>query len=339
MERLADGREVQTLVQQSPEHPRNGEADIVALKNGDLLLGYGRWEADGSDFGRAEIWGKVSHDGGRTWGEDRVLVPNEGKLTTFEVGFLRLRSGDLLISYCSKDSTEQCAVNFRRSRDEGKTWGDHFRYAIPRPYSGYTGINNDRLLQLRSGRILLPVYDGSVHGTPLVCLVLYSDDDGRTWRHSSQVSVRDLSADDKWGVGEPPVVELKDGRVMMTVRTNLGIMGQAYSTDGGATWGKLRPIKGLVSPCSPHSIARLPQTGDLLLVWNNTTDKRDPLNTAISRDEGETWEHIRVLDRGGLLCYTSITPLGDRVLLAYYAPPDLSLRLQSVPVRWFYGLR
>jgi hypothetical protein len=333
--------QAQIVVPNTPEHSRNGEADIIQLKNGDLLLGYGRWGTDGDDFGAAEIWSKTSHDCGKTWGEDRVLVPNEGKLTTFEVAFLRLQSGEILLAYCVKDSTEDCSICFRKSRDEGRTWVERVKYRIPREYTGYTAINNDRLVQLKGGRILLPAYDGWVHGRMLLAFVLYSDDNGATWRKSSDVDARDIDPSDKFGAGEPAVVELKDGRLLMIIRTGLGIIAKSYSRDGGATWSRCAPIKGIVAPNAPSSVARLPgqpnesASGDLLLVWNNTTTARDPLNCAISRDEGETWRDIRVLDRGGSLCYTSITPVDDRVLLTYYKFPE-GLKLQAIPARWFY---
>ncbi|UCH36568.1 MAG: exo-alpha-sialidase [Armatimonadota bacterium] len=237
----------QLVVPSTPEHARNGEADIIQLKNGDLLLGYGRWDRDGDDFGRAEVWSKTSRDGGKTWGDDRVLVPNEGKVTTFEVGFLRLPDGDILMSYCVKDSREDCSVCFRRSSDDGQTWTDRFKYRVPPEYSAYTAINNDRLVQLTGGRILLPVYDGWARGRILLSFVLYSDDNGKTWRKSADVDIRDIAPDDTWGAGEPAVVELKDGRVMMIIRTNLGIIAKAYSSDQGATWSKPQPIPGMVS--------------------------------------------------------------------------------------------
>lgn len=327
--------ESQVVVPNTPEHPRNGEADILQLRNGDLLLAYGRWDKEGSDFGRAEIWSKTSHDGGRTWGDDRVLVPNEGKVTTFEVGLLRLRSGEILMTYCVKDSTEDCSLCFRKSLDEGRTWGERLKYKIPPEYTGYTGINNNRLIQLKNGRILLAAYDGWVRGTTILSFTLYSDDNGKTWQKSNDVDVRAIAPQDKYGADEPAVVELKDGRVMMIIRTDLGFIAKAYSKDHGATWSKPEAIKGLVAPCSPASVARIPKTGNLLLVWNNNKTARNPLNSAISRDEGETWENIRFVDRGAAsFCYTSITPVKDRILLTYYGRGGLVLK--SLHYKWFY---
>ncbi len=230
------------LVRQSTRHPRNGEADILPLRNGNLLLVYGRWNGDGgrpgSDFGPAELWSKTSHDNGKTWGEDRVIVPNEGKLTTFEAGLLRLRSGGILLSYCVKDSTEDCSICFRKSSDEGCTWPERYKYQIPvgKKYTGYTGQNNARLVRLKSGRILLPAFDGWVRGAVLRSFVLYSDDEGKSWKKGGDADIRGLAPNDRFGADEPAVVERKDGRVMMLIRTDLGLIAKSYSGDGGLTW-------------------------------------------------------------------------------------------------------
>ncbi|NUQ64059.1 MAG: exo-alpha-sialidase [Pirellulales bacterium] len=326
--------ERQVVVPATSEHPRNGEADVIRLQGGDLLLGYGRWQKGGDDFNAAEIRGRTSRDGGKTWVEDRLLVPNEGKVTTFEVGFLRLAGGGILMCYCVKDSKEDCSIFFRKSLDEGRTWGERIRYAIPPEYTGYTAINNNRLIQLKTGRILLAAYDGWVRGRVILSFTVYSDDGGKTWQKSNDVDVRALDPKNTYGADEPAVIELNDGRVMMIVRTDQGYIAKAYSADGGATWGKLIPVRGIVSPNSPASIARIPQTGDLLLIWNNSRTQRNPLNSAISKDEGDSWQNVRIVDRGGSFCYTSITPVDDRILLTYYGPGGLILN--RTDYRWFY---
>lgn len=333
----------QLLVTAAKQHPRNGEADILPLRNGDLLLVYGRWSGDGgklgSDFGPAELRSKTSHDGGKTWAEDRLVVGNEGKVTTFEAGLLRLNNGGILLSYCVKDSAEDCSICFRRSLDEGRTWSDRYKYRIPteKGYTGYTAQNNARLIRLRNGRILLPAFDGWVRGAIIRSFVLYSDDDGASWKKGGDIDIRDIAPHNTFGADEPAVVALKDGRVMMIIRTNMGFMAKSYSADGGLTWGKPEPIRGLVSPNSPASVKRIPQTGDLLLVWNNSkTEDRRPLNSAVSKDDGRTWQNIRSIDTEGG-CYTSITPVGDRMVLTYYRGSSGDLKQASIDYRWFYG--
>ena len=326
------------------EHPRNGEADMIRLKNGDLLLAYGRWNKGQSDFDTAEVWCKTSADGGKTWGNDRVLVPNEGKLTTFSVSLLRLKTGDVLISYVVKDSREDCNVFFRTSTDDCKTWSSRRKFEMPSGYSGYTGINNARLIQLKNGRILAPAWDvGFAESRVMLGFTLYSDDNGATWRKSADVDMRTLDPNDKVGSQEPGVIELKDGRVLMLIRNSFGCIAKSYSSDHGETWSKPELIPELEAPVAPSSINRIPKTGDLLLIWNRNKKERRPLNSAISRDEGKTWENIRVVDDGDGrpwpgFAYTSITPVDDNIILTYWRdePAGVSLKLKSFDYRWFY---
>ncbi len=329
------------------EHPRNGEADMIQLKNGDLLLAYGKWNAGQDDFDTAEVWCKTSTDGGKTWGNDRVLIGNEGKLTTFSVSLLRLANGEILMAYLSKDSREDCNIWFRKSTDECRTWSRRIKFKMPEGYTGYTGMNNARLIQLSSGRIIGAAWEGIIKGQPVIAFSAYSDDNGATWHKGSDVDIRAIDPGNKHGAQEPVMIELKDGRIMMLIRNSLGCIARAYSSDQGMAWTKPELIKELAAPLSPASIIRLKQTGDLLLIWNNNAEARNPLNSAISRDEGKSWENIRVVDKKDGpawpgLAYTSITPVDDNILLTYwyYEPSGISLKLQSIDYRWFYeGLK
>ena len=142
------------------------------------------------------------------------------------------------------------------------------------------------------------------------------------------------------------MVELKDGRILLWVRTGQGKIYRAISTDRGETFTQPEPTE-LDSPLSPQSIKRIPTTGDLLLVWNYSALKRRfPLTTAISRDDGKTWESFHNLDQDPFhsYSYTSILFLKDRALFTYYAGPGpvgkgdrfWHLKLKAVPLGWFY---
>lgn len=325
------------------EHPRNGEADMIRLRNGDLFLAYGRWNGGQSDFDHAEVWCKTSSDGGRTWGSDRVLVPNEGKLTTFSVSLLRLKNGEVLMAYLTKNAQDNCSIFFRKSKDECRTWSDRVKFEMPDGYSGYTGMNNDRLIQIKSGRIIGAAWDGAVKGHPMLGFAVYSDDNGGTWHKSGDVDMRVLDPKDTVGSQEPLVVELKDGKLMMFIRNDFGCIARSYSTDDGLTWSKPELVKELEAPVAPASVRRIPQTGDLLLIWNRNRAARRPLNSAISKDDGKTWQNIRVLDDGDGpawpgFAYTSITPVDSNIVITYWyhEAAGTSLKLQSIDYRWFY---
>ena len=135
--------------------------------------------------------------------------------------------------------------------------------------------------------------------------------------------------------------ELKDGRVMMLMRTGCGGQFKSISHDGGLTWSGAEPTQ-LTGTAAPVSISRIPTTGDLLAIWNHNpgASKRNPLTTAISKDGGETWEHFRNLEDApdDAWAYPAVTWIKDQALITYFNyKGGLSLQLRSTPVSWFYG--
>jgi predicted neuraminidase len=311
-----------------PQNPRNSEAAIARLRDGSLLLGWTEFYADdGADHGPARLVGRVSRDGGRTWGGKYTLVENDGGCNCMEVDFMRLRSGGLAVFYCQKNSEDaDCRIMLRTSADEGRTFGPATQLS---PAGKYTGLTNGRCIRLASGRILLEAWEG---GDAYCCL---SDDDGKTWRDSARVKP-------EGGLCyEPACIELRDGRVLMLMRTHLGSQFRSLSADGGETWSKPEPTQLACSP-SPVALSRIPTTGDLLAIWNHDAAsdvKRSPLTAAISRDEGETWEHFRNLEEGpdDRWAYPAVTWVGDEALITYFNyTGGLSLQLRIVKADWFY---
>ena len=206
-------------------------------------------------------------------------------------------------------------------------------------------LNNDRAVQLKNGRLLLPVAmhppAGSPAGPAGRAMAYLSDDAGRTWRRSR--TVLEPPAGNSDGLQEPGVVELKDGRLMMFIRTALGSQYLSFSSDGGETWSEARPSE-IRSPLSPASIKRIPRTGDLLMVWNDHAGidpslrgKRTPLTVAVSRDEGRTWIHKQNLldDPTGWYCYTGVHFAGRRVLLGFNAGGQGLATLSRTSIAWF----
>ena len=148
---------------------------------------------------------------------------------------------------------------------------------------------------------------------------------------------------------EPGLVELKDGRVLMFIRTQMGSQYLSRSSDGGDTWSEPKP-SNIASPLSPATIKRIPRTGDLLMAWNDHSDadasmragetsggKRTPLTVAISRDEGQTWirAHNVLDDPEGWYCYTAMHFHGRRVLLGFNAGGHGLPRLSRTSIAWF----
>ncbi|MFN7925545.1 MAG: sialidase family protein [Bryobacteraceae bacterium] len=330
-----------------PGNMRNSEADVLELRDGRLLLAWSEFSSAerASDWVTARIAARTSSDGGRTWGERFVLQENLGTMNTYSPDLLRLKSGKVLFFFFRKNSEADCQPMVRVSTDDARTFSPP-REIPMEPSPSYSGINNDRAIQLKSGRVLLPVWFTKDYRVSrrIQIRMYYSDDEGGSWKSSPQVI--DVPASSN-GADEPTIEQRKDRRVLMWIRTKTGHPYQSLSADGGVTWSAPEEV-ALAAPNAPQSLRRIPKTGDLLLVWNNSASVRTPLTAAISKDEGKTWQHIKNLesDPNHTYAYTSIFPVRDRVLLTYYVGPSAqqqgeegtvwSLKLRSFPVKWFY---
>ena len=307
------------------ENPRNSEAAIIPLSDGRLLLAWTEFYAgSGADHGPARIVGRVSKDAGRTWGDKFTLVENDGGCNVMEVNFLRLRDGRIALFHCQKNSENvDCRVMMRTSSDEGLTWSAAHQIS---PAAKYTGLTNGRSLRLRSGRILLEAWENE----DSYCYL--SDDDGASWRESARVRPEK-------GCWEPACVELKDGRVLMLMRTGMGGQYESFSSDGGETWSPPAPTE-LEGTAAPVSLSRTPGPGYLLAIWNHNPggSARNPLTCALSRDEGQTWTQFRNLEEasGDAWAYPAVTWVGEDALITYFSyTGGLSLHLRIEPMSFF----
>jgi photosystem II stability/assembly factor-like uncharacterized protein len=331
------------LLPPGPGNPRNSEGAFITLNDGRLLFIYTHFTGGGADHAAAHLAARSSRDGGKTWTDrDEVILENEAKLNVMSVSLLRLANGDIGLFYLRKNAADDCRLYLRRSSDEGKSFGEPI---LCIPEAGYYVVNNDRVIQLASGRLVAPASFRQAAGRPAAhpgtAICYLSDDDGRTWRKSkTELPSPERS---RSGLQEPALVELKDGKLMMLCRTDQGSQYRSYSADGGDTWSQAKPSE-LKSPLSPASIKRIPKTGDLLLVWNDHSriddslkGKRTPLSAAISRDEGTTWGATKTLDDNpdGWYCYTAIAFVGDRVLLGHCAGDSKIGRLNLTQITCF----
>lgn len=351
----ADGPAITLRLPPGPGNPRNSEGDLLHLGGGRVLLIYTRFSGGGEDHAAAELTARESRDGGLTWSaEDRLVVANEARQNVMSVTLLRLADGRVALFYLRKNSNEDCRPVVRFSTDEGASWGDAIEVVGP-DAMGYYVLNNDRVIQLRSGRLIVPLArhwrPGQERWSSAADIVLYlSDDGGATWRPSRSIRTGELPGRPRAVLQEPGVLELAGGAVMIYCRADTGTQRTAYSLDGGETFGEFHP-SALVSPLSPASLARLPD-GAILAVWNDHDQlpgalrgKRTPLCTAISRDEGRSWTHVNTLydDPEGWYCYTAIEVVGEAVLLAHCAgerPPGNGLEplhVTRVPLSWLYS--
>ncbi|MES2596890.1 MAG: sialidase family protein [Verrucomicrobiota bacterium] len=264
--------------------------------------------------GKVHIFRQRSTDNGATWSEKETahllsVEPWGGPIP------LLAKNGELhfVVTKLRGDGRKPNVSRFidlyHLSSTDGRTkWTEPQRI-----YEGYCG-SLQGVFQLKSGRILVPFADWlpNVPSTPpsgpSVTTCVYSDDLGKTWKRSEAkltAPCNDGFNGANYGACEPVLIQLKDGRVWMLIRTQDGALYESYSKDG-AEWSDAQPSR-FHSSNSPAYLVRL-KDGRIVVFWNNAEhcervgkdgvySGRDALHAAISRDEGETWRGFREVYR------------------------------------------
>ena len=345
------GRIIRDLVP-SAENMRNSEGAFVTLKDGSILFAYSRYANESHDSSPADIYGVISYDNGESFGEPFLMIRHEdmNARNIMSVSFLRMENGDLGMFFVINRGDWICLPHFVRSKDEGKTWSEPV-CCVNR--EGFFVLNNDRVIRLPSGRILLvtstveretDAYGFSLGNNQGFFQAFGSDDDGYTWFPVNESFTLPVCRALKLGVQEPGAVVLKDGRIWSFIRNDSGRQYETFSSDEGVTWTPPLPSV-FTSPYSPMSAKRL-SDGRIMAIWNpipvHTENgrregefwnaSRAPLVYAFSEDETETFSQRTVLeeddDKRGF-CYVAIHEVSDGILLGYCAGGVEDTRVHS----------
>ena len=130
-----------------------------------------------------------------------------------------------------------------------------------------------------------------------------STDGGVSWTRTGPITLARLRAatgvlgNRPEGIIQPSVVPLSAERLRLYARSTEGIgrVCVADSEDAGRSWTDARPIE-VPNPNSGIDAVRL-RDGRFVLVYNDTTTGRTPLNLAVSED-GEHFRNFAVLEDG-----------------------------------------
>lgn len=288
-----------TIEDHSTDGLRSGEGSVVERADGGLLLLYTDFTGGGADESRACIVRRVSSDKGNSWSEKKILFePDENSLNFMSVSLLRLQDGRIACVFMDKKSKSRTSLMWSLSEDEGDSWTQ------PVPLTGDEGYfvaNNDRLVQLSDGTLLVPYaehvgldsddvtkggFDPAWNAT---CGIFYSMDGGPNWKKSSQsiTHTPDIFTPpayfDEAGLDtvsqeiltrklgffqEPGIVELSNGKLLMVMRSAYGVY--CCISDGvEQPWRDCRMLPGFHVCTSPQTIRKIPGTETLLMIYND----------------------------------------------------------------------
>lgn len=201
-------------------------------------------------------------------------------------------SGPLLLFYKVGPSPRAWWGVVQSSDDHGRTWSKAVR--LP---DGILGPVRAKPVERNDGTLLAgssTEHDGWV--THLERFTLGRNDNwnlgafGSPHRWSRSAPLNDA---DEFGAIQPTVLVHSHTRLQVLCRSRQGVITQAWSFDGGLTWGPMTRT-GLPNPSAGIDALRL-RDGRFLLVYNPLRRGRHRLAVALSTD-GHDWKQVRLLE-------------------------------------------
>ncbi len=298
------------------------------------------------DFGDIALLVKRSTDGGATWSNQRIVWDdpehtsgNPAPVVDRQTGIIHLlltwnRGDDHERDIIAGSSLDTRRVFVTSSADDGLTWREpeEITSAVKQPNWTWYATGPGHGIQIQrgeyAGRLVIPC-DHIESGNNYYSHVVYSDDNGATWRLGGRSPQPQ--------VNECEVVEISGGRLLLNMRSyrpDDRARQVAISSDGGATWSGQRSDTQLIEPICQASIIDYPNANGLLLFANPASAaERVNMTLRASMDYGETW-NSQVTLHSGPSAYSDLAIAPDgRVLCLYEGGaqyPYEFLRLASV---------
>ena len=299
----------------------NAFGTLTVMSNGNILS---VWSAGPSEAVDAEVFHAISTTQGATWPVPTALeTPSAGHTFNGPVGVVTLANGKVIVNYfeaVNGFAGPPISVHYITSTDNGVSWSAP---ATLTPYTNWSAAGG-RLVQLASGRVLMPVYGRNIGDTKDRCGVLISDDGGVTW--SSVVSVSGTGADEN--VNELALIQTPSGTVVAAMRTDdNAFYYRLTSSDNGSTWSAKASMGFAATPTYPEIILE-PDTQVVFMPYRQNVTEFAVYRYSL--DYGVTWGS-EVSISGLVQEYAGGVPV-DTDLLGF------GLGLKSAPAQsdWYY---
>lgn len=324
----------------STSFPSSHASTVVELKDGSVMSAWIGGSAEGKPD--VAIWSARRSSAG--WSAPVEMVREPGT-PCFNPVLFRTADSRLWMYYKYGPTAATWSAGRMFSTDEGRTWSKSEH--LP---AGLLGPIRAKPLVLKDGTIVSGTSFESYREWAV--WIERSTDNGTTWAKIGPiVPPRDL---DRHGLGDgtpipadvpgsmdshftqgiiqPSVVQLGGSHLRLYARSTLKTARVviADSMDYGKTWTQGRPID-VPNPNSGIDALALPD-GRVVLIYNNTTTGRTPLNLAVSTD-GEHFRMFKTLeDAPGEYSYPALVQAANGDLLMTYTWNRKDIKYVRLPV-------
>ncbi len=245
------------------------------------------------------------------------------------------------------------------SDDDGLTWSKpkSLNTQVKKSFMGFIGPGPGNGIVIKNGkhkgRLVVPIYYGT-RKWPLClsCCVIYSDDNGESWKlgetPNNTRKIRGFKANhffitQSQMLTESQVIEQSDGTLKYFMRNHnpKRSIAVAYSKNGGESWQDFRLDHNLPQPICQSSVIKIENADKPYVVLLNPASRKGRVcgTVKLSEDDGETFKYSRILKEDDFV-YSSLTLLPDGNIGALFEPNQecKEIWFSKFSLDWIKGL-
>ena len=315
------------FIYENAPFPSAHASTIVGTTGGLVVAWFGGTAEKNPDVG---IWVSRLPRGGRS-SEQQWSAPVEvasgrqsdgRRYPTWNPVLFAVPHGPLVLFYKVGPSPSEWWGMVTASDDGGRGWEKPRR--LP---DGILGPIRAKPVRLESGALLAGSSTEDAGWRAHIETLKGTEDEGRRTQSSSEWLARATHAESwtkspplntpkEFGAIQPTILMHSLSRLQILCRTEQGVIAESWSSDGGATWDRLKATK-LPNPSAGIDVVKLTK-GLFVLAYNPTAEKRHTIALSTSRD-GIEWSAPVAIEEGpGEYSYPAIIQTRDGLLHMTY---------------------
>lgn len=305
---------------------------IAVTEHGRIYLG---WYSGGTGEPRLENYNLLTYsdDGGKTFCSPLIIIPSDKEhfVQALDIQLWRAPDGALWVFWVqnnvlphTSDNEYMLSAMTSDKRPvvavEGNIYPDmrHTEWCTvcKNPDAENPIFSEPKLLDigflrckptvLSDGRWFFPNYDQLTdnYGYSITC------DNGKSFTHYYGPKKISTAFD------ETMAYQKKDGDIRMLARCSEHELAETFSKDGGISWCETK-LSGIDSPGTRFFISRTP-TGRIILVNNDSREKRVKMSVWLSEDDGESWKYKKIIGNPDYITsYPDVDFYDGKIYLTY----------------------